>query len=115
MKSQTKQHSRRGAIVVLTAFLMIFMMGMIALSIDTGMILVTRTQLQAAADSSAMAAAAVLGSSGSGRGSHSEAICALHKAGGAAISLASSDIEYGTWDSTVRQFSHLTVQPWEMP
>jgi Flp pilus assembly protein TadG len=51
---------RRGAIVVLTAFMLVFMLAMMALAIDTGYLLVARTELQHAADAAALAAAADL-------------------------------------------------------
>ena len=48
--------SRRGAVIVLTAFLMIAMLAMVAFALDIGYILVAKTELQQAADSAAMAA-----------------------------------------------------------
>lgn len=48
---------RRGAILVLTAVLLIVMLGFVAMTADVGLIQLTRTQLQAAADASALAGA----------------------------------------------------------
>ena len=48
---------RRGAIIVLTAVLMIVMLGFVALTVDVGYIQLTKTQLQSAADGSALAGA----------------------------------------------------------
>lgn len=47
---------RRGAVVVLVAILLVVILGMVALALDIGWILMTRTQLQAASDSAALAA-----------------------------------------------------------
>ncbi|MEX2142903.1 MAG: pilus assembly protein TadG-related protein [Pirellulales bacterium] len=49
---------RRGTIVVLSAFLMVAMIAMVAFSVDVGALYVARTELQRAADSGALAAAA---------------------------------------------------------
>ena len=49
---------RRGAVVVLAAFLMVAMIAMVAFSVDVGALYVARTELQRAADSGALAAAA---------------------------------------------------------
>jgi Flp pilus assembly protein TadG len=51
---------RRGAIVVLTAIMLAFMLAMIAFAVDIGYLLVARTELQHAADAAALAAAADL-------------------------------------------------------
>ncbi len=53
-----KQRSRRrkGNILILTAFLMVFMIALLAFAVDVGFLYNTRTQLQRAADSAAIAA-----------------------------------------------------------
>jgi Flp pilus assembly protein TadG len=48
---------RRGAVLVSAAMLMVVVMGFMALAMDVGYIMLTRSQLQNAADSAAMAAA----------------------------------------------------------
>lgn len=50
------RHKRRGAVVLLACFLMVFMLGVIAFALDIGMLLVARTELQRSADAAAMAA-----------------------------------------------------------
>jgi len=49
--------SRRGSVVVVTALLMVAMIGMLAFAIDVGYIVHVRTELQRTADASALAAA----------------------------------------------------------
>jgi Flp pilus assembly protein TadG len=51
---------RKGSILVLTAIMMIAMMGMLAVAVDIGYLQMARTQLQQSADSAALAAAAEL-------------------------------------------------------
>lgn len=50
-------HQRRGVILVLTAVLMVVLLGFVAMTVDVGFIELTRTQLQAAADASALSGA----------------------------------------------------------
>src|SRR6478752_1158546 len=49
--------SRRGAMIVLTALLLVFFLGLTAFAIDIGIMLLARTELQHAADAAALAAA----------------------------------------------------------
>ncbi len=48
---------RRGTILVLTAVLMIVLLGFVALTVDSGFVQLTRTQLQSAADAAALSGA----------------------------------------------------------
>ncbi len=57
---RSSRRPRRGAIIVLAAFLMIVMMAMLALSIDTGYMYTMQSQLDRAVDSAALAGAAAL-------------------------------------------------------
>ena len=56
MKSRPTRRRRSGNILVLTAFMMIAMIGMLAFAIDIGYLTLIRTQLQSSADSAALAA-----------------------------------------------------------
>jgi len=62
MKKQLKQsgRNRNGNIVVLTAFMMVFLLGLMAFAVDLGYMAVVRAQLQQSADAAALAAAAEL-------------------------------------------------------
>src|SRR5262249_38144313 len=104
VKNPVSHSQRRGATLVLSAFLMIVMLAMIAFAIDCGYILLLRTQLQVAADSAALAAAQVMGSPTTDPVAKAKEYAAYHKAGGRQIQLNSTDIEYGTWDATTKKF-----------
>ena len=52
--------SRRGNILVLSAFLMILMMAMVAFSVDVGYMALTKTEIQTATDAAALAGAGEL-------------------------------------------------------
>ena len=54
---QPPQSLRRGVIMVLTAVLLVVMLGFVAFTVDIGLIQLTKTQLQAAADAGALAGA----------------------------------------------------------
>src|SRR5262249_58864448 len=51
---------RRGAVAVLVALLMVFLLGMVAFSVDVGYTVLVREELQTAADSASMAGASKL-------------------------------------------------------
>ena len=53
---RSKTSVRTGAISILTALILVLLIGCIALAVDIGFIMLTRTQLQATADASALAA-----------------------------------------------------------
>ena len=56
-RCHTRKHqTRRGAITVLTAFMSIMLVGMVAFSVDIGYLLSAKEELQRSADSSALAA-----------------------------------------------------------
>ncbi|HEY2826057.1 MAG TPA: pilus assembly protein TadG-related protein [Pirellulales bacterium] len=87
------------------AFLMILMLGMVAFAVDVGYMMVAQTQLQAAADSAAMAAAANMSGTQSSILAAAQQYAGYHKAGGKTVSLTSSDVQSGTWNSTSRTFT----------
>ena len=101
MKTQLRlrNRSRRGATLVLAAFLMVMLLGMVAFAVDCGYMVLVRSQLQGAADSAAMAAAAVMGSTTSNPVTTAQQFAGYHTAGGRTVAIATSDIEYGVWDS----------------
>jgi hypothetical protein len=104
IKSRARKPHRRGAIVVLAAFLMVVMLGLVAFSVDMGYIMLVKTELQVAADSAALAAGAKLSASRAQLEATATNYAGMHQAGGHAVELKSSDIEYGIWDQDSRTF-----------
>src|SRR5689334_8532080 len=96
---------RRGAITVLAAVLMVVMLGFVAFGVDVGYMLLVKTQLQVAADSAAMAAAANMAGTQSQMNAAAQLYAGYHQAGGKQVTLQTSDIQYGLWDSTARTFT----------
>ena len=54
--SPRRKGQRRGAIAVLTALMMTFLVGMVAFAVDYGYLVKVRTDMQRAADAAALAA-----------------------------------------------------------
>jgi hypothetical protein len=96
--------ARGGAVLVLAALFLVLMVGLVAFGIDLGYITLTRTQLQAAADSSAMAATSRLGWDSVEVRALAKQYAEHHKAAGQTVTLADNDIEFGVWDPATRTF-----------
>jgi Flp pilus assembly protein TadG len=96
---------RRAVTLFFAAFLMVVMLGIVAFAIDVGYIVLVRTQLQAAADSSAIAATAVMTLPRGEMTDTAKQFAAYHLAAGKNVQLLDKDIEYGTWDAGRRSFA----------
>ncbi len=109
MHARRRASARRGSILVLSAIMMVFIVGIIALAVDTGVITLARTQLQCAADSAAIAAADSLSTGTSAAQTAAQTFAQDNKAGGAAVSLViASDVTFGTWSTTTNTFTALS-------
>lgn len=100
-----KRPSRRGAVVVLAALVMSLMVGLLAFAVDIGYVALSRTQLQAAADSAALAGAASTNLPRADMETVTKRFADANMAAGRKVQLQSSDIEYGTWDTAARSFT----------
>jgi len=102
---------RRGVILLLSAFLMVFLLGVIAFAVDLGYIANVRTDMQRATDASAFAGAGALINGTST--AQSEAILYLgqNKVGQATLGASNATIEFGNWTSTTRTFTVSGNQP----
>jgi hypothetical protein len=109
MKRRLPAGRRKGVIVVLTAVMLIVLLGMVAFSIDVGYVAVVRTQLQCAADSSALAACSTLSAATSDDlspvVSKAKEFANYHTVGGVPLALRHADVEFGTWDATGMTFT----------
>lgn len=97
--------TRRGVITVFAAFLMVMMLAMVAFAVDVGYMMTAQSQLQIAADSAAMAAAANISQGTSAMTSAAQTYSAYNKAVGKSVTMASSDVQVGTWDANARTFT----------
>jgi Flp pilus assembly protein TadG len=103
--------SRRGIIVVLTALLLVFLLGMIAFAVDLGFIANTRTELQSAVDSAAYAGAGALISGTNAATAAAQSFYTQNKAGGGSLAAATLGLEFGNWSTTSRTFTATSSQP----
>lgn len=105
IKNRRKRAPRRGVIVVLAALLAVFMLGMIAFALDVGVINMSRTQLQTAADSAAMAAVTSANQSQAQMVSTAQQFAAYNDICGTKVSVLPQDVQWGMWDTTARTFT----------
>lgn len=97
---------RRGATLVLAAVLIVLVLGMVAFAVDIGYIVLVRTQLQVAADSSAMAAAAVnMSEPFASVLTTATRFAGCHVAGGRRVEVDAANVECGRWDFSTRRFT----------
>lgn len=97
-----RRNVRRGNIVVLTAFLMIGLLAMLAFALDMGYIVLARTELQRTADAAALDAVQFLPDKQEARSIAQAA--AIVNVGAVAPPLNSSDVHFGIWDYDTAQF-----------
>jgi Flp pilus assembly protein TadG len=100
--------SRRGAIVVLAAILMTFLMVMVAFAVDFGRLCSVQTQAQAVADAAALAGAKGLTVGPAQVLANAQACAQANTVNGQAVVLQSSDVVLGTWNPATRTFTALT-------
>lgn len=84
---------------------MVFVVALVAFAVDVGYMMLTRTQLQGAADAAAMASAAEMNAPFSQVVAKAQEYAAYHGAAGQNIAVAPADVQLGVWDSTTRSFS----------
>jgi Flp pilus assembly protein TadG len=111
LRAARSSERRRGVIILLTAFLLTFLIGMIAFAVDLGMIANTRAELQNAADAAAYAGAGGLINGTSSATTEAQNFYTLNRAGGSQLANASLGLTFGMWDSTTRAFTAGGTQP----
>ncbi|MGC3968224.1 MAG: VWA domain-containing protein [Pirellulales bacterium] len=102
---------RRGIIIVLTAILLVFMLGMIAFAVDVGYIANARTEIQRATDSAAYAGAGALVNGTAAATTSAQQFLVANKVAGTALNTSNSVIEYGFWDTNNRTFTVTNNSP----
>ena len=96
---------RRGVALMFITIMLVVLLGMVAMAVDIGYVVLTRTQLQVAADAAALAGAAYMGQSREAVVAAARKFAAYHTAAGKPVELADSDVEFGTWNSGTRVFT----------
>ena len=106
-----RHRDRRGAIVVLTAVLMIMMMGMLAFSIDVGYMLTAQTDLQRAVDAGALAGAGTIADGPTAATAAVRQFIQANPVGGRMIKSSEIEIETGEWDEETETFTPTSFLP----
>ncbi len=109
MRRPLRLPDRRGATLILFTLMLVCMIAMVAFAVDIGYVNLTRTELQTAADASALAASSVLNQDADIIRSTAQNYASKHKSAGASVSLSTSDVELGVWDSTTKAFTPITA------
>lgn len=102
------RRDRRGAIVVLTAFLMAALLCLVALIVDLGYLMLAQTQLQDAADAAALAGSAVLAQGPAAARAEAQRFASLNTVGKSPVKIDASDIVLGLWDCASHTFTPMT-------
>ena len=106
-----RRRSRRGAVIVLSAFLMIVLIAMVAFAIDTGYILTVRTEMQNAADAGALAGAAAMANGTSAAREAALNYVTSNHVGPTAFDPENVSIEFGQWNAGSRSFVESADNP----
>ena len=99
------ERARRGVTLVLAVIFIVVMLGIIAFAIDLGHVVLVRTQLQVAADSSAMASACSMGLPRDDMLAVAQEFAGYHTTHGKNVELLGAEVEYGAWDLSTRSFT----------
>jgi Mg-chelatase subunit ChlD len=99
-----RRSNRRGAIVVLAAFMMVILFAMVAFSFDIGCITAARTEIQRAADSGALAGAGSLGDDRDAAELVAIQYVRFNHVGGEPVPTGEINVEVGKWDTEARAF-----------
>lgn len=104
-KQKHRGMNRRGAILVLTAILMVAIFGFVAMSLDVGYMTVVRNELQNATDAAALAGATELMNGAEAVKLAAKSTAQSNKAGGVDVALNDAEIELGYYNLINRTFT----------
>jgi Flp pilus assembly protein TadG len=102
---------RRGKIVVLAAFLLMFMMGMVSFGVDVGYMALTKTEIQTSTDAAALAGAGELVNGTAAAQQAALTYLAANKAGGRTLSSSNANFEFGSWNNSSHVFTVTNNSP----
>lgn len=102
----SRRANERGAILALAGILLMVFLGMVVLGVDLGYVAMVQGELQAGADAASLAAVDTLRDGGTAAEAQQAAIDTASKndAAGSDMSLAASDIVFGSYDFDTKQF-----------
>ncbi len=99
---------RNGWSAIYLVIMMAVLCGLCSFGVDLGRVQLVKTELQRSADAAARAGAASVPGDLTAARTVAIQFASLNKADGAAVALDPTDIEFGRWNSTTKQFQVLT-------
>jgi Flp pilus assembly protein TadG len=90
---------------MLSAFLMVFLLGVIAFAVDLGYVAHVRTDMQRSTDAAAFAGAGALINGTSAAEIEAISYLGQNKVGGKTLASTNATVEFGTWTTTTRTFT----------
>jgi hypothetical protein len=109
--SKHRRISRKGAVIVLSAMLMVVLFGMVAFALDVGSMLCARTEAQRAVDSGAFAGAGALPDGIDVARSTARTYVEQNVVLGRTVASNELRIEFGEWNDATRSFETWADQP----
>lgn len=103
--------SRRGNIIVLSAVLMVVLLGMVAFAVDVGYIHNTNAELKRTADAAALAGVSVLVDGSEAALATVEDFVQANPVNEVVVSASETEIETGMWDEESRTFTPASETP----
>lgn len=113
-RSRRSTVNRRGAIVVLAAFLIIFLMAVLAMTIDIGYMQNARVEIDRAVDAGALAGAGLLADGQEEAVAAAREFTKLNRVAGRELSDSQIETEVGDWNKTNRAFSDPAGVPYAL-
>ncbi|MBA4018997.1 MAG: hypothetical protein C0483_17650 [Pirellula sp.] len=111
VRRRRSRPQRRGIIIVLTAILLVFLLGMIAFAVDIGYIANAKTEIQRATDSAAYAGAGALINGTAAATTEAQNFLVANKVAGNPLNTSNATMEYGFWDTNNRTFTVTNNSP----
>lgn len=108
---ELRQQDRRGIIVVLAAVMMIVVFGFAAFAIDVGFMVLTKDEMQNAADAAALAGAMQMNNGAAAIRAAAIDIASKNFTGKKSITMTNSDIEIGQYDMVSKVFTVNETSP----
>jgi len=104
----SRRNRQRGFAALWISIGIVAVLGLCSLGVDYSMVQTAKTELRVAADAAARAAAAGIATSVTQAQNNAIAIAAANTCAGTAVTITTSDIDFGTWDTTNKTFTTLT-------
>ena len=109
MRKCKSNDRRRGVAIYYFVIVMAALCLFVSLAVDLARVQVAKTELMRAADAGSRAAAATVPEDLTTARSNAQYFGALNNSDGAAVSIATNDIEFGTWNTVTRTWTSLSL------